>query len=342
MGIETRVGKYLAGLLLAGIVLGVCDGGSRAEGESSLFWPPPPEAMRVIFVKSISSPKDIGAKPSIFKKLKNLIVGGQEDFLSRPLSLAVDPEGILYVCDPGIPAVHVFDQKAKRYKKISSLGDETLLSPVGVAVHPSGTVFISDSKLNKVFTMDKNGRQARTIGEEGQFLRPTGLAVDEERLYVVDTAAHRVQVFDLKGNLIGGFGQRGGGNGEFNYPTAVALDREGQIYVVDTLNFRIQVFDKNYRYLYQIGQAGDSSGSFSRPKGVAIDSQGHIYSTDGLFDNVQIFSQDCALLLSLGESGNKNGEFWIISGIAIDGSDTIYVADSYNQRVQVFRYVGKD
>lgn len=338
----TRTRKYLAGLLSAGIFLGVCASAADAEEKSSLFWPSPPEETRVVFVSSIASPKDIGAKPSIFRKLKNLIVGAEEERLSRPLAVAVDPEGTLYVCDPGAPAVHIFDQKARRYKKISSFGDETLLSPVGVAVHPSGTVFVSDSKLNKVFAMDKNGRLLQTLGGEGQFSRPTGLAVDGEKLYVVDTAAHRVRVFDLKGNLIGGFGQRGSGNGEFNYPTAVTLDREGQIYVVDTLNFRIQVFDKNYRHLYQIGQAGDSSGSFSRPKGVAIDSRGHIYSTDGLFDNVQIFNQDRALLLALGESGNKNGEFWIISGIAIDGSDTIYVADSYNQRVQVFRYVGKE
>ncbi|MBI2095769.1 MAG: 6-bladed beta-propeller [Candidatus Omnitrophica bacterium] len=340
MGIGAGTKKRLLGFLSAGICLGIC-GWSGAQG-SPLFWPPPPEDIRVVFVKSISSPKDIGVEPSIFKKLKHLIVGSQEDILVRPISLAVGREGSLYVCDPGAPALHVFDQQAKRYKKISSIGDEALVSPVGVAVHSSGAVFVSDSKLNKVFGTDKNGRTARTIGREGFFSRPTGLAVDEERLYVVDTAAHRVQVFDLKGDLIGGFGQRGNGDGEFNYPTSVALDQEGRIYVVDTLNFRIQVFDKNYGYLYQIGRAGDASGSFSRPKGVAVDSYGHIYSTDGLFDNVQIFGQGREFLLSLGESGDGNGEFWIISGIAIDGSDTIYVADSYNQRLQVFRYVGAE
>ena len=333
--------KYLAAVLFAGLLLGL-SGRSRAEDESSLFWPPPPAEIRVIFVKSILAPKDIGVKPSLFNKLKSLLVGTEDDNLSRPIAVAVDGEGTIYVADPGTPAVHWFDQEAKRYKKITDMDGRALVSPVGVAVSKNGLIFVSDSILRRVFCLDKSGRLKFVIGQDGTLSRPTGLAADGEKLTVVDTGAHRLFIFDLEGHLIKAFGERGNGNGQFNYPTSVALDSEGRIYVVDTLNFRIQVFDKEYQYLDSIGQAGDSSGSFSLPKGVAVDSYGRIYSTDGLFDNVQIFSHDQQFLLSLGESGHRNGEFWIVSGIAIDRENTIYVADSYNQRVQVFRYVGKD
>src|SRR3989338_6072060 len=293
-------------------------GGACAEEEYSLFWPPPPAEIRIVFVKSIYSPKDAGIKPTFLKRIKKLITGEQSDALSRPISVAVDGEGAIYTCDPGIAAVHIFNQKEKQYKRISAIGDQTLISPVGVAVNKNGLIFVADSKLKKVFCLDKKGRFKFAVGGQDAFLRPTGLAAGKEKLYVVDTAAHRISIFDFEGRFLNAFGQRGKGPGEFNYPAAIALDEQNNIYVVDTLNFRIQVFDKENNFLYAIGGAGDGSGSFSRPKGVAVDSFGHIYSTDGLADNVQIFNQKAEFLLSLGEAGHKSGEFWIASGIAID------------------------
>lgn len=313
-----------------------------AEENSPLFWPPPPSEMRVTFVKSIYSPQDLGIKPTFFKKLKRFITGEERDILSKPIAIALDRQGTVYVCDPGAAVVHVFNQKEKQYKIISTINKEELVSPVGIAVNPDGLVFIADSKLRKVFCLDKNYRLKYILGGGDTFLRPTGLAADKEKLYVVDTAKHQVFIYNLNGALLGHFGQRGKKDGEFNFPTSIALDKDGNIYVVDTLNFRIQVFDKGNNFLYAIGQIGDSSGSFARPKGVAVDSFGHIYSTDSLSDNVQIFNRNKEFLLSLGQSGHKSGEFWIISGIAIDSENYIYVADSYNQRLQVFRYIGKE
>ncbi len=344
---SSRMNKNRRKLFLAVVILALLFviPGKKSFGlerESPLFWPPPPAEMRVTFVQSIYSPRDVGIKPTFFKRIKKFISGEERDLLSRPVAVAVDNQGTIYVCDPGVPAVHIFDQKKKQYKTISTVDRQALASPVGVAADPSGLIFISDSKLKKVFCLDKNNRLQFTLGEDNTFLRPTGLTLNDGRLYVVDTAAHCVVIYDLKGRLIGQFGKRGKKEGEFNYPTSITCDKNGNIYVTDTLNFRIQVFDKNNKFLYDIGQLGDSSGSFSRPKGVAVDSFGHVYSTDSLFDNVQIFSSKKEFLLSLGESGHKSGEFWIISGIAIDDKDYIYVADSYNQRLQIFRYIGKE
>ena len=334
--------RLAAGFLSVFALLFGCQGYLCGEEDPSLFWPPPPAEIKVVFIKSIYGPEDVGIKPTFFKKIKGFIVGGEKDALSRPIAVAVDSQGAIYVCDPGIPAVHVFNQEEKQYKRITAIDGQALASPVSVAISKNGLVFISDSKLRKVFCLDRKGRTQFVIGDDKTFLRPTGLAASEEKLYVVDTAAHRVFMFDLKGNFLDGFGQRGRKTGEFNYPTSVALDQEGKVYIVDTLNFRIQVFDQANHFLFAIGQAGDGSGFFSRPKGVAVDSFGHIYSTDGLSDNVQIFSQKEEFLLSLGESGHGRGEFWIVSGVAIDEKNYIYVADSYNQRIQVFRYVGKE
>jgi len=323
--------------LFLSIPVGYC-----AQEESPLFWPPPPAPMRISFVKSVYASADIGIKSGFFKKFKGIIFGETKDILNKPMAVAVDKQKTIYICDAGGPALHVFIQREKRYKKITTINKEELLSPVGVAVSDNGLVFIADSKLQKVFCLDENGRFKFTIGQDKRLLRPAGLAISKERLYVVDTLTHSVSIFDLMGNFILEFGGRGKEDGKFNYPTSITVDKEGKIYIVDTLNFRIQVFDENNKFLYSIGQLGDSSGSFLRPKGVAVDSFGHIYITDGVFDNIQIFNQKREFLLSLGESGHMDGEFWIPCGITIDEENYIYAADSYNQRIQIFHYVGKD
>jgi len=298
--------------------------------------------MRISFVKSVYSPQDIGIKAGLFKKLKRIITGEEKDLLNKPIAVAVDNQKTIFICDPGRPALYILRQKERQCRKITEINGEELISPVGITVSDNGFVFVSDSILKKVFCLDRDGRFKFSIGGDNKFLRPTGMTVSKGRLYVADTAAHSILMFDLNGNFIGEFGRRGKDPREFNYPASIAADKEGKIYVVDALNFRIQVFDADNKFLYSIGQAGDGSGSFSRPKGVAVDSFGHIYTTDGMFDNLQIFNQKKEFLLSLGESGQKAGEFWIPAGIAIDKDNYIYVADSYNRRIQVFRYVGKE
>lgn len=314
---------------------------SHAAEEYPLCWPPPPAQTRISFIRSVYSPADIGIKQGWVRKLKAVVFGAEKQILNKPIAVAVDRQKTIYVCDAGVPALHIFGQKEKQYKKLTAINKEKLLLPVGVAVSEKDLIFLADSALKKVFCLDKNGKLKFILGE-GRFTRPTGLAISKERVYVVDTLEHSILVFDLRGNFMLQFGGRGKEEGKFNYPTSIVADAEGKIYVADTLNFRIQVFDQTNKFLYCIGQIGDSSGSFARPKGVAVDSFGHIYTTDAIFDNIQIFNREKEFLLALGEPGNKNGEFWIPSGMSIDKDNYIYVADSYNQRIQIFQYVGKE
>ncbi len=51
------------------------------------------------------------------------------------------------------------------------------------------------------------------------------------------------QVFTPEGELVLKFGSNGEGNGQFNAPTGVAVDINGNIIVADWGNSRIQVQD---------------------------------------------------------------------------------------------------
>jgi len=310
---------------------------------SGLFWPPPPAEPRIFFVKNISGYEDMGIKKSIFGHIKDLLFGKKRYSFFRPMALAVGREGVLYIADTGSGTLCIYRPKKKLIESIREIDKQiSLISPVGIGVSEDGLIFVADSYLGKVFAIDSKGVSHFILGEKEGILRPTGIFVKDEKLYVVDTESCQIFVFDLKGKGLFRFGKKGKGEGEFNSPTSIYVDTNDRILVSDTLNFRVQIFDSKGTFLKSIGSIGDSSGHFSRPKGVAVDSFGHIYVVDGMFDNIQIFDYRKNFLLSFGTAGDGQGEFWLPAGIAIDKDNYIYIADSYNQRISIFRYVGEE
>ena len=310
--------------------------GSAAD---ELVWPAPPAEPRVAYVQSIAGPADAGVRPSRWGRFVRLLTGADKgaEGLVKPMGIGVDDAGILSVTDTGAGAVCLFDRPHARYLRWLSIGQIKLVSPVAV-VSKDGTFFVADSALQKVLAFDGNGM---LLFELPGLERPSGLAIQGEKLFVVDAQVHGVAVFDLRGTLLYRFGKRGAGPGEFNYPTHIAADAKGRLFVSDTLNDRVQILDAEGRFQGLIGSAGDGSGHFSRPKGVALDTFGHVYVVDSLHDNVQVFDQEGHFLLHWGQAGSGPGEFWLPTGIAISRNNDILVADSYNRRVQVFKYVGK-
>ena len=65
-------------------------------------------------------------------------------------------------------------------------------------------------------------------------------------------------------------GGRGTGKGEFDSPTGIAIDPNGNVLVADTGNGRIEKFSPNGTFVTSIGQ-------FEAPNGIAIDRAGNIY-----------------------------------------------------------------
>ena len=230
-------------------------------------------------------------------------------------------------------AVHVFDLERRRYRTVPVAGD----SLIGAGVL-GDRLFVTDSASGRLLALDMRGRVVWSRGAADGLVRPTGLTCGPDRVYVVDTMAHRITMWSPDGTRLATFGSRGTGAGEFNYPTHIARDRRGQLYVTDTMNARIQTFDASGGFLRTFGKAGDGPGDLDKPKGVAVDRDGHIYVAEALADTVQIFDQDGQLLLAFGGTGAGPGQLVMPSSLAIV-DDIIYVADAANRRVQVFEYI---
>lgn len=302
-------------------------------------WPPPPAATRIRYMRSVSGPGDLGIVKSLFRRMLDALVGDGEEHFVRPTGVA-ERDGVMYVADPGAPALWILDSARKRSVKVVEAGAIPLASPVAVAVRPDGAVFVADSVLGKVFLFDRDGGLIRIAAQAG-LARPASLAYDQaaQRLYVADAADDRIVVYGPAGKPIRSWGRGGTRDGEFNHPTHLALTPSGTLLVTDALNFRIQAFDRAGRFLWRLGRHGDGSGDFAAPKGIAADLEGHLFVVDALFDAVQIFDRDGTFLLAFGEQGMQAGQFWLPGGLFINARNEIFVADAYNQRVQVFRVV---
>ncbi len=278
---------------------------------------------------------DIGTSERII----NFITGKRIIVLKKPISVVVDNSGIMRIADQGTQRIIKVKNNFGEIPKVFKKDTNNFSSLVGLCLFIDNNILFTDSHLNSVFLFNENKNQIIKFNKDSELMQPTGIAYSNitKEIWVAETAAHRISVFNEQGKLIKRIGKRGKNPGEFNYPTFIWIDKLGTIYVVDSLNFRIQIFDKTGKFISVFGKLGDGTGDFARPKGIAVDSYGNIYVADALFNAVQIFDKSGNFLYSFGSQGRENGKFWMPTGIFIDKKDYIYVADSYNSRIQIFK-----
>lgn len=325
-------------IILLGIMLGCAQNTSRQVDDptdiSLLVWPAPPEQARIRYVFSFYEPVDLGIKPGLMKRFIAAFAGNDSQRMTRPHAVAVDAE-LIAVADPGLGVIHLYLTQTEKYMAIEEIEGQRLASPIGVSLG-NDVIYISDSILGKVFVLGRDGVHRQTIANLD---RPTGIVFHpaNRRLYVADTMAHQVVVFDEAGVEVQRVGTRGAGAGEFNFPTSLAASGN-VIYVNDTMNFRVQSLDLEGNSLGVFGQQGDGSGQFAHSKGISVDAQGHVYIADALSNHIQMFDPDGRFLMAFGGMGNRKGQFTLPAGISIFGN-RIFIADSQNQRIQVFEFI---
>ncbi|MBI4702882.1 MAG: NHL repeat-containing protein, partial [Deltaproteobacteria bacterium] len=215
-----------------------------------------------------------------------------------------------------------------------------------------------DSNAKRLYVADTMNSRVQAFGPDGTFLFKLGergtvpgkfyyqldVAVDRRngRLVVLDSNAHRVQVFaapapgappelvfgsrcDLYGRYYPdgdpscqvhpGTGERG--NGQFHEPGGAAVDGQGRIWVVDTVNWRVQVFDEAGNFLFKFGEHGTGPGKFEYPVGIGIDAAGYAYVADAS-GYVQKFDPSGRYVTEISTAGY---------GVAVNrATGTIYVA----------------
>jgi DNA-binding beta-propeller fold protein YncE len=177
---------------------------------------------------------------------------------------------------------------------------------------------------------------------EGEIIRPNDIAIaSNDLIYVVASDENLVKVFNPDGSFRYSFGGAGKDDGQFDFPTGIAIDEEnGEVLVSDFLNKRIQIFDHEGDFIRKIG-GGWFSNVVDRPQGIAVDVQGRIYVVDPKQACVLVFDASGELLTTFGEYGKHKGQLRIPLDIVINERGDAFVTSYQNSRVEIFRGVAK-
>jgi len=204
---------------------------------------------------------------------------------------------------------HFFGITPKAYYYSHSVGRNEfagtgLRHPVDMAIAPDGSVYVAN----------------RSYEHRSDGVHMTIITLDEE--------------------YISEFGAYGEGDGEFIWPTSVALDSKGDVYVADEWLNRITKYNKDGEFVSKWGAAGSGDGELDGPAGIAFDSSDNLVVADSNNNRIQKFTKDGQFVSKFGSAGSGKGQFNLPWGIASDKNGDIYVADWRNDRIQVFNSDG--
>jgi DNA-binding beta-propeller fold protein YncE len=180
------------------------------------------------------------------------------------------------------------------------------------------------------------------------FRNPFDLALGaNDTVYVVNRSYENrpdgihITVCTLNEEFIREFGSCGEGDGEFIWPSGIALDGEENVYVTDEWLNRISIFSKHGNFLRHWGNPGAGDGELHGPAGLAFADDGTLMLVDSKNHRVQKFTPDGRYLGQFGSFGSGPGQLNLPWGIALDKDGLVYVADWRNDRVQKFTADGQ-
>jgi len=197
-----------------------------------------------------------------------------------------------------------------------------------------------------VVSDDKDGSLRRLVTGEvrrGEGLsKPYGVAVRNGRVYVGDTVARAVMLFDLNAKRFTHIGLDDPGS--LRMPFGMDIDPQGNLYVLDGTLKRVHVYDADGKFQRMIGQ----DMKWSRPVGLALDpARKRLYIVDagGVdSDDHRVRALDLEsgkLLFEIGKRGDGPGELNLPRDAVVGADGLLYVVDGGNFRVQVFDSEGK-
>ena len=187
-------------------------------------------------------------------------------------------------------------------------------------------------KSSKFMTMLLGPEDGKTLASD-TMMKPYGVAVSPRgQLYVADTAARRVFVFDADAKTVAFVGEEGGNR--LSKPIGVATDENGTVYVADATLKRVFGYDPSGRMVVAIGHDGE----LANPSGLAVDrANRRLYVADAAKHQILSYSTvDGSPLGTIGTRGSEPGEFNFPTNLTVDARGRLFVADTLNFRVQIF------
>lgn len=195
------------------------------------------------------------------------------------------------------------------------------------------TSFSSDIDLGR-----KSGFADFVTGKpeaEKTLIKPYGLALNRGKLYVCDTVANAIQIFDLPRKRASYFAPPG--EGRLRMPINLSFDKDGTMYVADTGRNQIVIYGPDGSYVGAIGKKDEL-----RPCDVAIKGD-RLYIADLKAHAVLVYSKtERKLLFSIPQDPKTaEGKLFSPTNLALDQRGRLLVSDIGSSAVQVYDSEGK-
>lgn len=121
---------------------------------------------------------------------------------------------------------------------LPSIADGVFSKPTDLFIDGKDQIYVVENGNNRVLKISKDGKILQTIGE-GILNGPSGVFVDDEGIYVADTANNRIAIFDLQGTYKSEIVRPDSPLLESDFafsPEKLVVDDRGYFYVVCTGN----------------------------------------------------------------------------------------------------------
>ena len=217
--------------------------------------------------------------------------GNKQGELNHPRGITIHETNNIIVVDSGNNRVQWFTEQGDYLSQFGGKGDldRQLNNPLGLSADGKGNIIVADryNKSVKIFSPD--GHYLSKFGGEGSLTFPFHCIQYDKYLILSDNEEHCIKVFDSNGNFLYKFGKRGEGDGEFNKPRCLSVNKAGHLMVCDESNHRVAIFELNGKFITKFGSKGESEGEFNKPISTAVLSDGRIVVSDNGNHRIQIF-----------------------------------------------------
>ena len=225
-------------------------------------------------------------------------------FEGRPVSIAIDVDGRIYVGDGDLGRVRAYSRNWEFLYDLG-IGMGEFGFPVALAVEPGGRAYVVDSEPHLVRVFRADGSEEFRFGGpgdgDGLFSFPAGIFVDGAagEIYVVDQLNFQVQIFDLEGVYLRCIGGTNASPGSFfgrsrplNQPQGVWVDGAGRVLVSDAADGQVKVFDRNGNALATIGEFGAQPGGLRIPMALVVDADNRLFVASANNARLEVFGLD--------------------------------------------------
>ena len=232
-------------------------------------------------------------------------------------------------------------------KVLQTWGSNTFMNPHGLTVDHENNVWITDTRLHQVFKFSHDGKLLLKIGEAEtsgwdatHFNQPTQVApLPDGSFYVGDGYGNsRVAKFDKNGKFEFEWGTPGTGQGQFDNPHGVMIDRDGNVFVSDRENSRVQIFDPKGKFIKEWLGAKQTGRVFS----ASLGADGFTYlairpgGRDPLYTGVLKLDRNLDIVAQLGFRDTGDAVFQAAHYAAVGTDGSLYLAETPDRRLSKY------